>query len=72
MTEQAYIELLDENIPLLNKISNGYTYEEADNLASFKVEAESALEKLSFINIDGVEIVDDRDVALFFTFVKAL
>ncbi len=60
VTAQAYADLLDKIAPLVDQICSGYTYKGSDKMAIFTAEAENALEILSFINVDGIEIVDDN------------
>ncbi len=59
VTAEAYAGLLDEIVPLVDQVCNGYTYKGAEKMATFNDEAENALERLSFINDDGIDIVDD-------------
>lgn len=59
VTEQGYADLLDEITPLVDQVCSGYTYNGTDKNATFTVEAENALERLSFINVDAIEMVDD-------------
>jgi hypothetical protein len=58
VTAQAYVNLLKEIAPLVNQVCGGYRYQGAEKKALFTSEAENALERLSFINVDGIEIVD--------------